>query len=159
MAYFRTGTNDFSSIQYTNLEAGNIKNGVTVTVKDPNDITLKSVTGDYKQSYSTATYKYQGGSNHEIQYMDLEVTNIQNISSITFYIYSAGGGSGNDGIQIYKNGNLFTRIWQETGTSKGDYVTVTGLTNGSTAAVRKVLHGNGYGDSKGSWYIAITAVN
>lgn len=49
MAYFRTGTNDFSSIKYTNLEAGNIKNGVTVTVKDPNDITLKSVTGTFKR--------------------------------------------------------------------------------------------------------------
>ena len=47
MAYFRTGTNDFSSIKYTNLEAGNIKKGVTVTIKDPNDITLKSVTGTY----------------------------------------------------------------------------------------------------------------
>ena len=45
MAYFRTGTNDFSSIKYTNLEAGNIKKGVSVTVKDPNDIILKSVTG------------------------------------------------------------------------------------------------------------------
>ncbi len=47
MAYFRTGTNDFSSIQYENLTAGNIKKNTTVTVKDPNDQTLKSVTGTY----------------------------------------------------------------------------------------------------------------
>ena len=47
MAYYRTGTNDFSAIQYENLTAGNIKKNTIVTVKDPNDVTLKTVTGTY----------------------------------------------------------------------------------------------------------------
>lgn len=46
MAYFRTGTNDFSAIQYENLESDNVSKGITVTVKDPNDNTLKSVSGN-----------------------------------------------------------------------------------------------------------------
>ena len=47
MAYFRTGANDYSSLQYNNLTAGNVKKDVTVTVKDANNQTLKSVTGTY----------------------------------------------------------------------------------------------------------------
>ena len=61
MAYFRIGANDYSSLQYNNLTADNVKKGVTVTVKDANNQTLKSVTGDYLTPISIP-YLYAKGS-------------------------------------------------------------------------------------------------
>lgn len=60
MAYFRTGANDYSSLQYNNLTAGNIKNGVTVTIKDSDNTILKSVTGNYSGPSHSVTVKMQG---------------------------------------------------------------------------------------------------
>ena len=71
MAYFRTGTNDFSVLKYTNLEAANVKNGVTVTIKDSAGATVKSVAGTYQlpvQTLKGKTYRvvFQHGIQVEI---------------------------------------------------------------------------------------------
>lgn len=77
MAYFKTGANDYSSLQYNNLTPGNIKKGVTVTVKDSNNTTLKTVTGTYEtstQALKGHTYRIvQGSWTSRDGYMQTEI--------------------------------------------------------------------------------------
>ena len=89
MAYFRTGANDYSSLQYNNLIPGNIKNGVTVTVKDPNNVTLKSVTGTYTAPAKLFNCNTKRRNDNTYAWQEMSITNIQNISSITIKTHSS----------------------------------------------------------------------
>ena len=56
---------DYSGITYTNLLAANIKSGVTITVKDPNGNTLKTVTGTYAGDTKHSVYAAADAINHD----------------------------------------------------------------------------------------------
>ena len=138
MAYYRSGTNDFSAIQYENLTAGNIKKDITVTVKDTNDITLKSVTGTYTAPVKSFKCNTKRRNDNSYAWQEMSITNIQNISSITIKTHSSfyqGDG------YIKKNGTTVKTI------SSSDMdctYTVTGLTNGSYIDVKSIVSYNGY---------------
>ena len=147
MAYFRTGASDYSSLQYNNLTPGNIKNGVTVTVKDPNNVTLKSVTGTYTAPAKSFNCNTKRRNDNTYAWQEMSITNIQNISSITIKTHSSfyqGDG------YIKKNGTTVKTI------SSSDMdctYTVTGLTNGSYINVKSIVSYNGYDND----YIEINA--
>lgn len=151
MAYFRTGTNDFSSIKYTNLEAGNVKKGVTVTVKDPNDITLKSVTGSYAGptfSVNGSGYQQEDGGYNRVR---LIVSGIKNVKSMTFYVYDSFPGAGQYNAQFTLNGTVVGYLY-----NNGNY-TIDNIPDNSTITVLSGWHSYGYGRSFDSQFLQISS--
>ncbi len=156
MAYVQStcGGDDFDDLQYTNYTAANIKNGIAISVKDGDGNVLKTATGTYKPSFTSKTNTYKHDENYEIMAQD--ITGIKNITSMTFYIYTAGGNPHSDGVRIYKNGSLYTILYL-TYQKPGASVTVSGLTDNSSISIVGPMHSYGYGSSKETWFIQISS--